>query len=235
MSDSYLGATESELLGMPLARRLGAHSDQRRLFPHQGTLQLTPRALVLGGWRVIRREEVVSVRLAFTRAYRRSQAAGVRGNYTSFGLYGTLGKPLVLSLHDDEPVYLLIGFRWFTGVNQARRWAPWLQAWSSTEVPAACGEGLSPCSSWRSWSSEAFPAATSTSPSTPARHHTSCQPEDDDARRRDASHRPGNDRAAVAQSRPLAGRRHTFRPGPPGQQPRDTAPKHPGGGLSTSD
>ncbi|HEY2313183.1 MAG TPA: hypothetical protein VGH96_06190 [Streptosporangiaceae bacterium] len=235
MSDSYLGATESGLLGAPLARRLGAYSDQRRLFPHQGTLQLTPRVLVLGGWRVIRREEVASVRLTFTRAYRRSQAAGVRGSYTSFGLYGNLGKPLVLSLHDDEPVYLLIGFRWFTGVNQARRWAPWLQAWSSTEVPAACDEGLSPRSSWRSWSSAAFPAATSTSPSTPARHHTSCRPEDDDVRRRDASHRPGNDRAAVAQSWPLAARRHSFRSGPAGQQPRGTAPWHPDGGRSTGD
>jgi hypothetical protein len=76
VSDSYLGATESGLLGAPLARRLGAYSDQRRLFPHQGTLQLTPRVLVLGGWRVIRREEVASVRLTFTRAYRRSQPVG---------------------------------------------------------------------------------------------------------------------------------------------------------------
>jgi hypothetical protein len=79
VNDSYLGATEGELLGVPLARRLAAYSDQRRLFPHQGTLQLTQRALVLGGWRVIHREAVASVRLTFTDAYRRSQAAGIRG------------------------------------------------------------------------------------------------------------------------------------------------------------
>lgn len=133
-SDNYLGATEGELLGAPMARRLAAYSDQRRLFPHQGPLQLTPNTLVLGGWRVIRREAVADVRLTFTGAYRRSQAAGVRGNNASFGLFGDLGKPLVLDLHDDEPVYLLIGFRWFTGINQARRWAPVLRAWSYGEV-----------------------------------------------------------------------------------------------------
>ena len=137
MNDSYLGATEGELLGVPLARRLAAYSDQRRLFPHQGTLQLTQRALVLGGWRVIHPEAVASVRLTFTDAYRRSQAAGIRGNNASFGLFWNLGKPLVLGLHDDEPVYLLVGFRWFTGINQARRWAPLLGAWSRAEVPSS--------------------------------------------------------------------------------------------------
>jgi len=137
VNDSYLGATEGELLGVPLARRLAAYSDQRRLFPHQGTLQLTQRALVLGGWRVIHREAVASVRLTFTDAYRRSQAAGIRGNNASFGLFWNLGKPLVLSLHDGDLVYLLIGFRWFTGINQARRWAPLLGAWSRAEVPSS--------------------------------------------------------------------------------------------------
>jgi hypothetical protein len=135
VSDSYLGATEGELVGATLGRRLLAYSDQRRLFPHEGTLQLTPSTLLLGGWRVIRKEALASVRLTFTDAYTRGQAAGVRGNNASFGLFGNLGKPLVLDLNDDEPVYLLIGFRWFTGINQARRWAPVLSAWSA-EVPA---------------------------------------------------------------------------------------------------
>jgi hypothetical protein len=106
VSDSYLGATEGELLGAPLARHLAAHSDQRRLFPHHGPLQLTPRTLILSGWRVIRREAVAGVRLTFTGAYRRSQAAGIRGNNASFGLFGDLGKPLVLDVHDDEPACL---------------------------------------------------------------------------------------------------------------------------------
>lgn len=137
MNDSYLGATEGELLDAPLARRLAAYSDQRRLFPHRGTVQLTQRSLVLGGWRVISREAVASVRLTFTDAYRRSQAAGIRGNNASLGLFGNLGKPLVLDLHDDEPVYLLIGFRWFSGINQARRWAPLLCTWSGAGVAAS--------------------------------------------------------------------------------------------------
>ena len=137
MSDSYLGATEGELLGAPLARHLAAYSDQRRLFPHHGPLQLTPRTLILGGWRVIRREAVAGVRLTFTGAYRRSQAAGIRGNNASFGLFGDLAKPLVLDVHDDEPACPLTGSRWFTGINQARRRTPVLRTWSCAQVSAS--------------------------------------------------------------------------------------------------
>ena len=135
MSDSYLGATESELRDTPLSRRLSGYSDQRVLFPHAGQLRLEPRALVLSDWRVIPRATITGVPLTFTDAYRRGQAAGVRGNGPSFGFLGNLGKPLVLSLRDDEPVYLLIGFRWLTGVNQARRWAPLLRSWIEEGVP----------------------------------------------------------------------------------------------------
>jgi hypothetical protein len=86
--------------------------------------------MVLGGWRLIPRADITSVELTFTGAYRRGQAAGVRGsNAASFGFIGDLGKPLVLGLADEDPVYLLISYRWFTGVNQARRWAPLLRDW----------------------------------------------------------------------------------------------------------
>lgn len=136
MSDSYLGATESELRDMPLSRRLSGYSNQRVLFPHAGQLRLEPRVLVLGGWRAIPRAAITDVQLTFTDAYRRGQAAGVRGNGASFGFLGNLGKPLVLGLRDDEPIYLLIGFRWFTGVNQARRWAPLLRGWIEEGAPA---------------------------------------------------------------------------------------------------
>jgi hypothetical protein len=84
VSDSYLGAAEGGRPGAPLARRLWAYSDQRRLFPHRRPLQLTPHTLVLGGWRVIRRQAVAGVRLTFTDGYRRSQAAGIGGNNASF-------------------------------------------------------------------------------------------------------------------------------------------------------
>jgi hypothetical protein len=127
VSDSYRGATEEELLGAPLARRVSAGSDQWRLLPRQRPPQLAPRTLVLGGWRVIRSEAVANVRLTLTDAYRRSQAAGIRGNNARFGLFAGLGEPLVPDLH-DEHVSLLIGFRWFTGINQAGRWTPVLCA-----------------------------------------------------------------------------------------------------------
>ena len=129
MSDDYLGATESELRHTPLSRRLHGYADQRVLFPHEGQLRLEPQALVLGNWRVIHRAEITSAELTFTGAYRRGQAAGVRGNWASLGLFGSLGKPLVLGIADDEPVYLLIGFRYFSGINDARRWAPILRDW----------------------------------------------------------------------------------------------------------
>src|SRR5580700_1633739 len=137
MNDSYLGATERELQDAPMSRRLSGYGDQRALFPHAGNIRIEPDRLVLEGWREIPRSSVADVRLTFTDAYRRGQAAGIRGNNASFGLFGDLGKPLVLDLHDDEPVYLLIGFRWFTGINQARRWAPLLRTWSGAEVPAS--------------------------------------------------------------------------------------------------
>lgn len=57
-------------------------------------------------------------------------ASGPSGTPT-FGLFGNLGKPLVLGIDGDAPVYLLIDFRWFTGINQARRWEPVLREWLS--------------------------------------------------------------------------------------------------------
>ena len=41
---------------------------------------------------VIQREAVGSVRLTFTDAYQRGQAAGIRGNNASFVLFGNLGE-----------------------------------------------------------------------------------------------------------------------------------------------
>lgn len=129
MSDRYLGATESELRDAPGPRRLAGYIDQRTLFPHEGLLRLEAQTLELEGWRDIPRSAVAGVRLTFTPAYTRWQAAGVRGNNASFGLFGSLGKPLVLTMHRDEPVYLLIGYRWTTGINDSRKWFPRLRRW----------------------------------------------------------------------------------------------------------
>jgi hypothetical protein len=134
MNDSYLGATERELQDAPMSRRLSGYGDQRALFPHAGNIRIEPDRLVLEGWREIPRSSVADVRLTFTDAYRRGQAAGIRGNAASFGLFGSLGKPLVLYLHNDQPVYLLIEFSWFTGINQARKWLPVLRDWMAKEV-----------------------------------------------------------------------------------------------------
>jgi hypothetical protein len=83
VTDSYPDAAEGWLPGPPLARRLRAYGDQRRLFPRRRPPQLTPRTPVLGGWRVIRRQAIAGVRLTFTDGYRRSQAAGIGGNNAS--------------------------------------------------------------------------------------------------------------------------------------------------------
>jgi len=56
-------------------------------------------------------------------------AGGSRGNSPSLGFLGSLGKPLVLTLADEDTIYLLLGFRWWTGTNQARAWAPEIQRW----------------------------------------------------------------------------------------------------------
>lgn len=130
----YLGATQDELRSVRGPARLAAMSDQQRLFPHQGTIELREEALLLEDWRSIRRDVIAKVELTFTDAYTRWMAGGARGGrYASFGLFGSLGKPLVLSLVDDgdrdDPIYLLIDFRWFSGINQARRWFPAISRW----------------------------------------------------------------------------------------------------------
>jgi hypothetical protein len=78
---------------------------------------------------MIPRAAISRVDLTFTSAYTRGQAARARGNAASFGLFGSLGEPLALGIDGEDPIYLLIDFRWFTGINQARRWAPVLQEW----------------------------------------------------------------------------------------------------------
>ncbi|HVC23337.1 MAG TPA: hypothetical protein VNH82_07945 [Candidatus Dormibacteraeota bacterium] len=75
---------------------------------------------------------MTSVELTFTDAYSRWMASGVRGGrYSSFGLFGSLGKPLVLHLNGEDSIYLLIDFRWLTGINSARAWAPRFTSWAA--------------------------------------------------------------------------------------------------------
>ncbi len=134
-TDRYLAATEDELRAAPTSRRLVGYANQRTLFPHAGGIRVEPEALILEGWRQIPRIDVDDVSLTFTDAYPRRQAAGIRGNTASFGLFGDLGKPLILSLRGGEVVYLLIDFRWWTGTNRARHWAPGLRTWMTAGAP----------------------------------------------------------------------------------------------------
>lgn len=130
---SYLGATRDELRSVRGAARLAAMSDQRRLFPHHGRIELRSDTLLLGGWRTIPRNRIADVELSFTDSYSRWMAGGARGGrYASFGLFGSLGKPLVVRLVDEDvPIYLLIDFQWFSGINQARRWFPAIAGWAA--------------------------------------------------------------------------------------------------------
>ncbi len=84
---------------------------------------------MLEGWRSIPRAAVGTAEASFTDAYTRFIAGGSRGNAPSLGFLGSLGKPLILTLADEDAIYLLLGFRWWTGINQARVWAPKLRRW----------------------------------------------------------------------------------------------------------
>ena len=126
---TYLGVTESELRRTSGGHRLIGLADQRRLFPHRGTMRLDAEALVLGDWRSISRTTIETAVVSFTVAYTRFMAGGSRGNSPSLGFLGSLGKPLILTLRDEDRIYLLLGFRWWTGINQARARAPEIQRW----------------------------------------------------------------------------------------------------------
>ena len=127
---SYRGATEDELRDGSRARRILALADQRRLFPRHGELELGEDVMELGGWRRLTREQVTGVELTFTAAYSRLMAAGARGNSPSFGAFGSLGKPLGLEAVGEARVYLLLGYAWWSGINQNREWYPRIVAWA---------------------------------------------------------------------------------------------------------
>jgi hypothetical protein len=48
--------------------------------------------------------ELRDTRVSVADVYRRAQAGGFRGNHASFGLFGGLGKPLVVTLSDGEVI-----------------------------------------------------------------------------------------------------------------------------------
>lgn len=126
----YQGATEGDLRDLARGEKLRGLLDQRRLFPHHGTLTLEPDRLVLASWREIPRATIARVELTFTEAYTRFMAGGVRGSFASAGFLGSAGKPLTVRLTDESaPLYLLIGFTWLTGTTHDEEWCARLNHW----------------------------------------------------------------------------------------------------------
>jgi hypothetical protein len=150
--DSYQGATGGELLGAPFGRRVPAGSEQRRRLPDQRSPQLAPRTLVLGGWRVIRREAAANVRLTSTDAYRRGQAAGLRGNNAP-GLPEPPGRPVSARKTTPRPARSWLGrgvliaglamipwvFILACSVPPTIRAAHWSTAWAGLDALEAVG------------------------------------------------------------------------------------------------
>ncbi len=133
---AYEGATEGELHDLSWEEKLVGMVDQRRLFPHQGTLRLEPDRIVLDGWLDIPRATIDAVDLAFTDVYSRFMAGGARGKFPSLGMLGDAGKPVIVRRTDGgEPVlYLLIGFNWVTGVARDHEWHDRLTRWLTHAV-----------------------------------------------------------------------------------------------------
>ena len=132
---AYLGASEDELLTARTSRRVLAMADQRLLFPHRGALELSADTIDLAGWRTLTPAQVTSVELKFTATYPRWLAAGIRGRNPSLGWFASLGKPLVVGVDNEAPLYLLLGFTWWSGTNQNRKWFARLVAWLGSAGP----------------------------------------------------------------------------------------------------
>lgn len=136
---AYYGAVESELTQARRTQRFLALADQRRLFGHHGQLELSADAAVLGDWMRVARSDITRIELTFTSAYSRWMAAGCRGRTPSFGVFASLGKPIIITTQGRERLYLLIRPRWWSGINDNRRWHPRLLGWlndPSTPDPA---------------------------------------------------------------------------------------------------
>lgn len=125
----YYGAAEQELRGHSPPRRLTGMLDHWKLFPHHGQIRLEPDRLVLEGWVELSKPLIYAATLAFTNAYKRGLAAGLRGQGPSLGVL-TQGKPLILHLAGDRsPMYLLVDYRWLTGTNKNHIWHRLIASW----------------------------------------------------------------------------------------------------------
>ena len=110
LRDRYLAATVGELKDAGVSKRVAAIAYQRVLFPHSGSIELTPEALTLGGWMTLRAGDLVHVTQEFVPEYSRFTAGGARGGFPSLGALKRAGAPLIVDLRTGERIVLLVGY-----------------------------------------------------------------------------------------------------------------------------
>ncbi|MFK3671439.1 hypothetical protein ACI2IX_14830 [Leifsonia aquatica] len=131
LRDDYLAATAEELKKARSSQRLAAIANQRVLFPHSGSIELTAEALTLGEWKTLQPRDVVHVAQEFIPEYNRFAAGGARGGFPSLGALKRTGAPLIVDLRTGERIVLLVGFEVLSGVTKNSSWVKPLQKFAA--------------------------------------------------------------------------------------------------------
>lgn len=120
----FCAATIDELRDTSAMRRWAALVDQRLLFPHRGSIELTADHLDLGAWRCLHPADIRAVSVNYVAEFSRFAAGGTRGGFPSLGNIRKLGAPLILDLASDERLVVLIDYTLWSGTNKAASWEP---------------------------------------------------------------------------------------------------------------
>jgi len=121
---AYIAATAEELAAVTFARRFAAAINQRVLFGHRGTADLTTDGLVLGGWKrseplTIARGDITGLKREFTPLYGRFLGGGS----------AEWGAPIVISRVSGPDIYLLFDHRAFLEKTSNVEWHVALLSW----------------------------------------------------------------------------------------------------------
>lgn len=127
LREHYLAVTASELKFATVPQRYAAVADASLLFPHSGSIEVTPGALVLHGWRTLRPNDIAIVSRAYIPEYDRFTAGGIRAGFPSLGAVRRAGAPLLLDLRNRERIVLLVGYDVVSGVTSNSSWLVALQ------------------------------------------------------------------------------------------------------------
>lgn len=120
----FCAATVEELRDTSAVRRWTALVDQRLLFPHRGSIELTADRLELGTWRCLYPADIRGVSVNYVAEFSRFAAGGTRGGFPSLGNIRNLGAPLILDLASGERLVVLIDYALWSGTNKAASWEP---------------------------------------------------------------------------------------------------------------